>query len=86
MIIARTRKATSTAPFKPEAKRLKTSSSLPFIASESPIYFYCTQSIHQASLAPLTSAELSLVLAVTYTLAVSPLLASNPAEDLTIAL
>jgi hypothetical protein len=86
MTMARTRKATSTAPSEPEAKRLKTSPSPPSTAPESPTCLHCTQPIHQASLAPPTGAEPSLVLAVTYTPAVSPPSASSPAEDPTVAL
>jgi hypothetical protein len=86
MTITRTRKVTFTAPFEPEAKRLKTSLSLPFTAPESPTCLYYTQLIYQALLTFLTSAEFSLVLAVIYIPAVSPLSAFSPAEDLIVTL
>jgi hypothetical protein len=84
--MARTRKTISTTSSESETKRLKTSPFLSFTAPEFFTYFYYTQLIYQVSLALFTSVESSLVLAVIYTPAVSPLLVSSPAEDPTIAL
>jgi hypothetical protein len=84
--MARTRKATFTAPSESEAKRLKTSLFPLSTAPEFPTYLHYTQPIYQTSLAPFTSVESSLVLAVTYTPAISPLSVFSPAEDLIVTL